>query len=61
MAHIHADLVELAITVTISEQSDLCSLRRDLLNVDPELMLRSSLLPPVDRILDHLVVEVGLV
>ena len=59
MANINSNSVILAVAMTISKETDLGSLGRDLLDINTEFVLGSLLFLPSDGILEHLVVEVG--
>ena len=51
MAHFHTNLKVLAVTVSVTQVSDLVCSRRDFLNFNAKLVLTSLLFLPVDRVL----------
>ena len=57
MASIDADLVVLAVAVSVTKKSDLCCIRSDLLHINAKIVLSSSLFLPGDGVLYLLVVE----
>ena len=57
MAHVDTDGVVFAVAVTVSKQSNLGGIRRNLLNIDAKLVLGAPLFLPVNWILRLLVVE----
>jgi len=57
VADVDSDLVVLAVSVTVAQQTNLFRVGRDSLNIRAKLMLAASLPAPYQRVLRHVVIK----
>ena len=60
MTQVNADLVVLAVTVSVTKETDFSSIWSDFLYIDSELVLASSFLLPINGVLNHLIVKIAI-